>query len=121
MLNINYKNGVYTINELSELSGIEPPTLRYRLRNGYSIEEAMTPNPIRHSIREFCKDSWYEDWIGMSTSQLYQIYWKWCIKHKYTPLQDKVFTRDVMRLYPILKVVPMKDSSGNYHRVIRLR
>ena len=36
-----YEGQVYTINGLSELSGIQPATLRDRLRRGYSLEQAI--------------------------------------------------------------------------------
>lgn len=121
MIKLTYKDGVYTIHELSEISGIPTATLRDRLRRGYTIEEAMTPNPIVESVKRFSDESWYEDWIGISTSELYTIYWKWCIRNGYTPLQDKRFTRHIMKLYPTLKVVPMRDKNEKYHRVIRLR
>ena len=73
------KNHWYTVNELSEMSGVQPHTLRDRLRRGYSVEEAVSLAPTATSVKEFCEASWYEDWIGMSINDLYEIYWKWCI------------------------------------------
>jgi hypothetical protein len=121
MLNIVYKNNTYHINDLSDMSGIPSATIRDRLRRGYTIEDAIAPNPTFKSVREFCEVSWYEDWIGISTAQLYNIYWEWCIRNGYSPIQSKGFTRQVMKLYPNLKVVPMKDKDGKYHRMIRVR
>lgn len=121
MINIVYKNNVHTINELSDMSGIPTATLRDRLRRGYTIEEAMSPHPIFNSVKQFCDESWYEDWIDTSTTQLYNVYWEWCIRNEYTPIHCKGFTRQVMKLYPNLKVIPMKDRDGKYHRMIRLK
>ena len=103
------------------MSGIPAATIRDRLRRGYSVEEAISPQPTFDSVKQFCEVSWYEDWIGMSTSNLYHIYWEWCIRNEYTPIHSKGFTRHVMKLYPNLKVIPTKDRDGKYHRIIRLR
>lgn len=113
-----YQDNVYTINELSEMSGIAPHTLRARLRQGYNIEEAIAITPTHESVREFAEASWYKDWIGMSTSYLYQIYWSWCIEHGYTPIQIQGFTRQIMKLYPNLKTVPTRKKTGCV-RIIR--
>lgn len=110
----------YTVNELSEISGILPHTIRDRLRRGYSIEEAVKTMAIQDSVREFSDSSWWEDWIGMSISDLYKIYWKWCVSHKYTPLHIQGFSRQLMSMYPMLKIVPIK-SGDKYSRVIRMR
>lgn len=113
-----YKGRSCTVKELSELSGVSPPTIRDRLRRGYNVEQAIRVIPTNESVEHFCESSWYEDWIGMSTSYLYKIYWKWCISHEYTPLQAKAFTRQIMALYPNLKTVPTRKKDGCY-RVIR--
>ena len=121
MIKVSYKDGLYTINELSDMSGIPAATLRDRLRRGYGVDEAISPHPTFESIKYFCENSWYEDWIDTSTSDLYDIYWKWCIRNEYTPIQFKGFTRQIMKMYPNLKVVPIKDRNGMYHRMIRVR
>ena len=120
MLKLKYKDGIYTINELSEMSGIEPFTLRDRLRRGYPIEEAMKETPIRNSVKEFCDASWYEDWIGMSTECLYKIYWKWCISHGYEAVKKQGFMRHIFKIYPNLKTVPTKKEFVS-QRIIRER
>ena len=114
------KNHWYTVNELSEMSGVQPHTLRDRLRRGYSVEEAVSLAPTATSVKEFCEASWYEDWIGMSINDLYEIYWKWCIQSGYTALQKQGFSRQIMSVYPMLKTVPTKRGD-KCHRVIRLR
>ena len=120
MIRLTYKDSVYTIQELSEMSGIEPATLRNRLRRGYTAEEAVRPIPVADSVKEFCEASHWYDWLGMSTSYLHEIYWKWCIQHGYNPLQIKGFTRQVMGMYPNLKTVPTKTDNGSC-RIIRER
>lgn len=110
----------YTPNELSEMSGIAPHTIRDRLRRGYTVEEAVKIKATQESVKEFCDASWYEDWIGMSVSGLHEIYWKWCIENGYKPIQKQGFSRQIIGMYPQLKTVPTKlgDKCG---RVIRLR
>lgn len=105
-----YKGIHYTVTELSEMSGVAPATIRDRLRRGYPIEQAITPNPLDESVIMFNEASWYKDWIGMSTSYLYEIYYKWCVSYGYTPINIKGFTRQIMRLYPNLKTVPTRKK-----------
>lgn len=118
MLKYELKGTVYTIEELSDMSGIAAPTLRDRLRRGYSIEEAIKPIPTSDSVLEFCNDSWYQDWIGMSISKLYEIYWKWCMVHDYIPIHKQHFSRQIKTMFPI-KIVSTKRQDG-CHRIIRL-
>lgn len=115
-----YKGQSYTVNQLSEISGIAPHTLRDRFRRGYTVEQAIKPQPVNDSVREFCEASYYKDWIGMSTSYLYKIYWKWCVSEGYTPLQLKGFTRQIMSMYPNLKTVPTRKKT-ECCRIIRER
>lgn len=110
----------YTVNELSEMSGILPHTLRDRLRRGYSVEEAIKPLATNDSVKEFCEASHWEDWIGMSISYLYEIYWKWVVSHSGTPTTKQGFSRHLMQMYPMLKTVPTKQDGG-YARIIRMR
>ena len=113
-----FRGRYYTANELSEISGVAPATIRDRIRRGYSVEEAIKLAATHDSVREFGEASYWKDWIGMSTMDLYQIYWRWCVSHKYTPLQPKGVTRQLMAVYPVLKIVPTKTVNG-YCRIIR--
>lgn len=110
----------YTPNELSEMSGIPAHTIRDRLRRGYTVEEAIKTVATTVSVKEFCDASHWEDWLGMSINDLYEIFWKWCVSHGYTPLSKQGFSRQLMLKHPMLKTVPTKMDSG-YARVIRLR
>lgn len=113
-------NGIiYTIEELSDMSGIAPPTLRDRLRRGYSPEEAIKPIPTHDSVLGFCNASWYRDWIGMSIHDLYEIYWRWCMVHDYHPITKQGFSRQIKLMFPI-KIVSTKRVDG-CHRIIRLK
>lgn len=109
-----------TPNELSEISGVAAHTIRDRLRRGYSIEEAVKITPTHDSVKAFCDASYWEDWIGMGISDLYEIYWKWCIRNGYTTLQKQGFSRQLFSMYPMLKTVPTKRGNS-YKRIIRLR
>ena len=120
MARYNVKGGWYTPDELSEMSGIPAHTIRDRLRRGYSIEEAIKDVPTDDGIREFCAASYWEDWIGQTITDIYNIYWKWCIPNGYTPLQKQGFSRQIMKIYPMLKTVPTRRGFNSY-RVIRMR
>ena len=113
-------DGFYTIHELSEMSGILPHTIRDRLRRGYSVEEAVKVVATNDSVKEFCEASLWEDWIGMSISNLYDIYWKWAVEHGYNTISKQGFSRHLMQMYPMLKTVPTK-SGERYSRMIRMR
>ena len=108
----------YTISELSEMSGILPHTLRDRFRRGYSVEEAIKPLPTNDSVKEFCDASHWEDWLGMSISYLYNIYWKWVVSNGGTPTSKQGFSRHLMQMYPMLKTVPSRVD-GKSCRIIR--
>lgn len=110
----------YTPKELSEISGIPAHTIRDRLRRGYSVEESIKVVATQESVKEFSAASWYEDWLGMSINDLYKIYWKWCIQHGYTAIQIQGFSRQILGMYPMLKIVPTKKGE-RYYRIIRLR
>lgn len=116
-----YKGNWYTVNELSELSGINQATIRARLRRGYSVDGAIKITPIMESVERFSEASWWEDWVGMSTSDLYKIYWKWCISRGYTTFQIvkiQTFSKQIFQLYPNLKTIPTKRDNKSF-RVIR--
>lgn len=108
----------YTINELSEMSGISPASLRDRLRRGYSVEEAVKPIPTHTSVLAFCDASWYLDWIGMSVSYLHEIYYKWCISNGYEPIGKQAFSRQIKSMYPIKTISTKRYNSSE--RIIRL-
>lgn len=116
----HYNDTAYSINELSEMSGIAPHTLRDRLRRGYTVEEAVKVMATDESVIQFADASWWEDWIGMPISDLYKIYWGWCISNGYTTLPLQGFSRQLLRMYPALKTVPNRVN-GKCCRVIRLR
>lgn len=120
MAKYEYKGEWYTPNQLAEMSGVLPHTIRDRLRRGYPVEEAIKMTVTHESVKEFCEASYYHDWLGMSISDLHTIYWKWCVSSGYTPLQKQGFSRQLMGMYPMLKIVPT-NRDGTYHRVIRMR
>lgn len=112
MKRLLYKNSLVTVNELAEMSGVAPATIRDRLRRGYSVEQAIRSNAVNDSVQAFIESSWYKDWIGMSTTSLHEIYWKWCVSHGYTPLQKQGFMRHILMVYPNLKTVPTRKGAG---------
>lgn len=110
----------YTIKELSDISGLLAHTIRDRLRRGYPVEEAIKIAATKDSVKEFGRASYYLDWIGMSISDLYEIYWKWSVSYGYTPLSKQGFSRHLIQMYPILKTVPTRKGD-TYQRIIRMR
>lgn len=115
-----FRGKLYTTKELSELSGIASATLRDRLRRGYSVEQAIRPVAVAESVEQFNEASWWEDWVGLSINELHTIYWKWCISHGYTPSTKQGFSRQIMSMYPMLKIVPTKRGEV-CQRIIRMR
>ncbi len=109
-----------TPDQLSEISGVQAHTIRDRLRRGYPVEEAIKMLPVQESIQEFSEASYYKDWVGMPMSDLYEIFYKWCISHGHTVESKQTFTRHLMSMYPMLKIVPTKRGD-KYCRMIRLR
>ena len=120
MMQLEYRGELYTVNELSDMSGVSTVSLRDRLRRGFTVEEAVQIIATDESVKEFCDASWYQDWIGVSTTYLYEIYWRWCISNGYRPIQQCGFTRQIFKLYPNLKTVPTKTDNGSC-RIIRER
>ena len=120
MSKYEFKGNWYTPKELEEITGIKAHTIRDRLRRGYSIEEAIKVTAIQESVREFCEASLWEDWIGMPMSDLFEIYWRWCIQNGYTAIQLQGFSRHLLSMYPMLKTVPTKKGN-KCQRIIRMR
>ncbi len=120
MIKLPYNGKLFTIKELSELSGITPAALRDRLRRGYSVEQAIKIATIHESVEQFSEASCWEDWLGMSINDLHKIYWKWSIQHGYSALQKQGFSRQLISKYPMLKTVPTKRGDKCY-RIIRLK
>lgn len=118
MARYELKGSWYIPNQLSEMSGIPAHTIRDRLRRGYSVEEAIKMLPVHESVREFCEASYYPDWIGMAMSDLYEIFYKWCISNGYKLVSKQAFTRHIISMYPMLKIIPTKRGD-KYQRVIR--
>jgi hypothetical protein len=120
MKQYNYNGNWYTVKQLSELSGIAPATIRDRLRRGYPVEQAVKITATNESVERFSEASWWEDWVGMSISDLHKIYWKWSVSNGYTPLPIQGFSRHLFQLHPNLKTVPIRIAD-KCHRMIRLR
>lgn len=120
MARYDFNGKWYTPTELSEISGVKAHTIRDRLRRGYSVEEAIKVTAINDSVKEFTAASWWEDWIGMPISDLFKIYWRWSISKGYSPLQIQGFSRQLMSMYPMLKIIPTKRGDKCF-RIIRMR
>ena len=116
-----YNGKLVSIKELSDRSGIAAHTIRDRLRRGFTIDEAIKIKPTLESVKDFVDASYYQDWIGLSISAVYEIYWEWCTKNGYTDIiQKQGFSRQLMSYFPMLKVVPTRKGDKCY-RIIRER
>lgn len=116
-----YNGKLVSIKELSDRSGVKQHTIRDRLRRGFTIDEAVKVQPVQDSVKDFIDASYWQDWIGLSISALYEIYWEWCTKHGYTTiLQKQGFSRQLMNYFPMLKIVPTRKGDKCY-RIIRER
>lgn len=120
MAKYNVRDGWYSPKELSKMSGIPPHTIRDRLRRGYPVDEAIKVIALHESVKEFCEASLWEDWIGMSINDLFDIYWGWSTRHGYSPLKKQGFSRQLFGMYPMLKTVPTRVGDKCY-RIIRMR
>ena len=114
-----YKGVEYTINELSEMSGIQPATLRQRLRSGYDLTNALKEKPIHTSVELFSEASWWMDWDGKTIEELYRIYSNWCDKHCYRTVPKQTFGKELQLLFPIYTVPGF--YKGIYTRTIRFK
>ena len=115
-----YRGQVMTIQELSDMSGVRPHTLRDRLRRGFTVEQAVRPVPVHESVEHFCEASYWKDWLGSSIDEVYGIYWKWCISNGYKATTKQGFGRQMKSIYPQLKTVPTAKGDG-CKRIIRVR
>ena len=115
-----YRDTEFTIKELSEMSGIPAPTIRARLRSGYSLEEALQPIPLDEGVAAFAESSWWEDWLGKTVEEVHKTYWRWCVSNGYRPFAKIPFMKQVLSIYPQLYTVPNRTHDGN-KRVIRKR
>ena len=115
-----YNDAFYTPKELSDISGIPAHTIRDRLRRGYSVDQAVSESPVFPSVLDFCNASYYDDWIDHSVNYVYGIYWNWCNANQYPHQDIRCFTRQIMEIYPMLKVIPCKKD-GKCVRMIRER
>ena len=112
-----YKDERYSIQELSDISGVDVRLLRNRLAKGYSVEQSLQDNPIHDSILAFDSASYWEEWIGLSSKQLYEQYWKWCVNHDVKPVSHRLLMTQLLPKYN-LHIVPMTvgDKCNRYIR-----
>lgn len=115
---------MYTLSELSKLSGINYTTLAERLNRGYSIDEAITYTPkVANSVQSFVDASTPFDWDGLPNEELYKLYRNWCLRNDFQPESQVHFSRCLRRLVANLRIVPSRVKSYGtvmYKRLIRI-
>ena len=99
------------------MSGLSVSLIRKRLLKGYSVEQSLRDNPIHDSVAAFDEASYWGDWIGLSSKQLYQRYWKWCVSNDWKPVSHRTLVTQLLPKYN-LHTVPMVVGE-NSQRYIR--
>ena len=113
-----YKDQWFDIYQLAEMSGYSVNQLRCRMHKGYSIEQAMREYPMHDSVVAFDDVSDYHDWIGEAVSDVYQVYWGWCIRNELAPVSPRQFSSELLPKYN-LHTVSMATGDGKSRRYIR--
>ena len=72
--------------------------------------------PTVTTVDDFIEASDWTDWINQSTKEVYEIYWRWCIKEDRPPVDKISFMKRVLSEYPELKSSPMKGK--RYFRLV---
>ena len=119
-----YKGKMYTLSELSKLSGVKYTTLAERLNRGYTVQQAISDHAkISDSVQGFVDASTPSDWDGLPNEELYKLYRNWCLRNDFQPESQVHFSRCLRRLVANLRIVPSRVKSyGNvmYKRLIRI-
>lgn len=119
-----YKGKMYTLSELSKLSGVKYTTLVERLNRGYTVEQAISDHSkISDSVQSFVDASTPSDWDGLPNEELYKLYRNWCLRNDFQSESQVHFSRCLRRLVANLRIVPSRVKSyGNvmYKRLIRI-
>ena len=66
--------------------------------------------PTITTVDDFIEASDWEDWIDKPTQEVYEIYWRWCIKEETTPVDKITFMKQILSECPDLKSSPMKGK-----------
>lgn len=117
---VEYNGELFTIEQLHAISGMPADVIRYRLRNGYSVEDAIAEVAIKKSIRVFIDENDWHDWVNKSTDDVYHQYCNWCQKHDYQSESKTHFMRQLLGIIPWLVSTPNKTRDGKSIRVLRL-
>lgn len=117
---VEYKGELFTIEQLHAISGMPADVIRYRLRNGYSVEDAIAEVAIKKSIKVFIDNNDWHDWVNKSTGDVYQQYCKWCHDEGYQSESKTHFMRQLLGIIPWLVSTPNKTRDGKSIRVLRL-
>lgn len=119
-----YRNQLYTMRELADLTGVNYTTMVERLKRGYTVEEAVADEPrVPDSINAFVEASYPPDWDGMVNADLYKAYAKWCDRNDYRAESNVQFARCVKKVIPTLRTVPSRIKNFgeiSYKRVVRV-
>ena len=101
-----YQGEMRTVKEIATIARMDYRLLINRLYMGYPVEEAVTDNPLRESVKGFFDASMWEDWVDKSTDEVYTVYWRWCIKESFDPESKLAFVKSMKNVYPWLTVKP---------------
>ena len=66
--------------------------------------------PTVTNVDDFIEASDWTDWIDKPTQEIYEIYWRWCVKDELPPVDKISFMKQVLAEFPDLKSSPMKGK-----------
>ena len=117
---VRYKGELFTVEQLHAISGVPKDVIRYRLRSGYEVEEAIADVPIKKSILDFIDYNDWHDWVNQSTAYVYQQYCKHCQEAQFPSECKQTFMRQFLSVIPWLVSTPNKTKDGKSVRILRL-
>ena len=87
-----------TLCEVSFHADVPYTTLCWRIRNGWTLEEAVSGKYVPPSIREYMEasDPEYMTQMRYTTAEVFKQYLRWCDKNRVTPIEDiKTFSKQM--------------------------
>lgn len=100
-----------TVKEIAAETGVGYKLLLQRLGNGYSLDQAVTANPMQDSILHWLGGKSPHDFVDESTEDVYAEYWQWCVKHDFHPVGKSHLMKAIRKAYPDdLKIIPYKGK-----------
>ena len=97
-MKLSYNGKTMTLCELSFQADIPYSTLSWRIRNGWTLGEAISGKRIHPTIAEYmnASDAEYIAHMRYTTAEVFQLYAEWCDKNCMNPITDiKSFSKQM--------------------------